>query len=158
MTVFVAGTESTKANGATRFIPGSHLWDYAVPPPDDGPPSSNSNDVRQSRNAPKPPIHHAELAPGDAFLMLSGVIHAAGANTTLDQDRRIYSAALIRGYLRQEENQYLANEVEKIRDLPVGLQELAGWSLSRPSLGWVDFGDPRRLLGGKREEGVEDMF
>lgn len=24
--VFVAGSDSTEANGATRFIPGSHLW------------------------------------------------------------------------------------------------------------------------------------
>lgn len=24
--LFVAGTDTNKANGATRFIPGSHLW------------------------------------------------------------------------------------------------------------------------------------
>ncbi|KAJ5701352.1 phytanoyl- dioxygenase family protein [Penicillium malachiteum] len=31
--LFVAGKQATKSNGATRFIPGSHLWDYSKGPP-----------------------------------------------------------------------------------------------------------------------------
>lgn len=155
MTVFVAATKSTRANGATRFIPGSHLWDYSVPPPDEDELESVSAD--NDREIPHG-LHFAELNPGDAFMMLSGVYHAAGANTTLDQERLIYSAAMVRGWLRQEENQYLANDIERLRELPLELKRFAGWSLSRPSLGWVDFGDPIGILGGKGEEGVEDMF
>lgn len=29
--LFITGTKSTRRNGATRFIPGSHLWDYSLP-------------------------------------------------------------------------------------------------------------------------------
>lgn len=106
-------------------------------------------------------LRYAELEPGDAFVMLSGVYHAAGANRTKDQERLILSAATTRGWLRQEENQYLANEMEAIRELPRELQRFVGYSLSRPSLGWVDFGDPIALVGGgegEGGEGVEDMF
>ena len=151
MTVFVAGSRSNRMNGATRFIPGSHLWDYSVPPPveDDDSVNHDGGDFE---------VTHAELEPGDAFFMLSGVIHAAGANSTDDEERLIYSAAMTRGWLRQEENQYLANDADVIKQLPTDLQRFAGWSLSRPSLGWVDFGDPIGLLGGSGEEGVEDMF
>jgi len=72
--LFVAGTKTKKANGATRIIPGSHLWDYSRPPPprDDG------------------SIECAELEPGDAFMMLGGCFHGAGANTTVDEERLIY--------------------------------------------------------------------
>ncbi|KAF9698545.1 hypothetical protein EKO04_003876 [Ascochyta lentis] len=31
--LFVAGKQCTKYNGATRIVPGSHLWDFTVPPP-----------------------------------------------------------------------------------------------------------------------------
>lgn len=46
---FVAGKKTTKENGATRFIPGSHLWDYSEGPPKDE------------------QCAYAELNPGDAF-------------------------------------------------------------------------------------------
>lgn len=147
-TMFVAAKPSTRQNGATRFIPGSHLWDYSIPPP--------ANDSPEGRRL----IQYAELRPGDAFLMLSGCIHGAGANTTQNEERLIYSAATVRGWLRQEENQYLtyANEMDKIKELPVELQRLAGWSVSRPTLGWVNFDDPIGILGGKEMEGTEDLF
>ena len=54
--IFMALTPTTKANGATRFIPGSHLWDYNRAPPDD-----NESSV------------YIELSPGDAFFMLHSV-------------------------------------------------------------------------------------
>ena len=205
MTMFVAGTKCTRLNGATRFIPGSHLWDYSVPPPppaeeddddnDEGIAHANSNGNGHVKNAesvaetahtngntngnsnghttttttPPPPIAYVEMSSGDAFIMLSGVIHAAGANRTQDEDRVIYSVAAVRGWLRQEENQYLANDPGEVAKLPLDLQKFVGYALSRPSLGWVDFGDPIKVLrryggddgegeGKGRQEGVEDMF
>ena len=50
---FVAGKRCTRSNGAMRFVPGSHLWDYSHPPPED---------VLD--------YAFAELQPGDAFMML----------------------------------------------------------------------------------------
>lgn len=76
--LFVAGTKTRKENGATRIIPGSHLWDYSRPPP-------SSDD---------PSIECAELEPGDAFMMLGGCFHGAGANTTVDEERLIYGKCI----------------------------------------------------------------
>lgn len=126
--LFVAGKKATRQNGATRFIPGSHLWDYS-----EGPPREDQT-------------YHAELNPGDAFMMLSGCFHGGSANKTADEERLLFSCFYTRSWMRQEENQYLANDIEKIKELPLWLQERIGWSVSRPFLGWVDLNDPMRIL------------
>ncbi|KAK4550433.1 hypothetical protein LTR36_000011 [Oleoguttula mirabilis] len=126
--LFVAGKRTTKQNGATRFIPGSHLWDYREGP------------AREDQ------AFYAELEAGDAFMMLSGCFHGGSANRTADEERLVYSTFMTRGYLRQEENQYLANDTEAIKKLPVWLQERMGYGISRPFLGWVDLESPMALL------------
>jgi len=75
---FVAGTKTTRENGATRVVPGSHLWDYSTPPP----PADDST------------IQCAELEPGDAFMMLGGCYHGAGANMTIDEERLVYGESI----------------------------------------------------------------
>lgn len=56
-------TKTTKENGATIAIPGSHLW---------GP-------ERRPLNEEAVP---AELKPGDAFIFLGNLYHAGGSNIT----------------------------------------------------------------------------
>ncbi|KEF52312.1 uncharacterized protein A1O9_11552, partial [Exophiala aquamarina CBS 119918] len=119
---FVAGIKTRTENGATRIIPGIHLWEYSLPPP--------SND--------DPSIECADLEPGDAFMMLGGCFHGAGANTT-----RAFST---RGSLRQEENQYLANDIEKIKEFSIWLQRYTGFGVSKPFIGWVELEDPLRRM------------
>ena len=80
--LFVARTRTTEANGATRFIPGSHLWDTMAPP-------------REEMCA------YAELNPGDAFVMLGSCYHGGSANKTEDEVRVLYNAFMTKGYLRQ---------------------------------------------------------
>ncbi|KAF9770750.1 hypothetical protein IL306_011649 [Fusarium sp. DS 682] len=92
---FVAGKKTTRANGATRFIPGSHLWDHETPP-----------DEKLS--------FYAELQPGDAFLFLSSCYHGGSANTTIDEERLMYSCFYTKSFLRQEENQYLVAPSQKM--------------------------------------------
>ncbi|EXJ88144.1 hypothetical protein A1O1_05072 [Capronia coronata CBS 617.96] len=124
---FVAGTKTTKANGATRFIPGSHLEDTCQPPDESC-------------------AQYAELNPGDGFIMLSSCYHGGSANTTTDQERLLFSCFMTRGWLRQEENQYLCVPWDVARSLPVRIQKLLGYAISEPMLGWVDFKDPRMVL------------
>jgi ectoine hydroxylase-related dioxygenase (phytanoyl-CoA dioxygenase family) len=133
--LFVAGKRCTKDNGATRIVPGSHLWDYSVPPP------SYEDSPEQ--------FSHAEMAPGDVFMMLGGAYHGAGSNKTTDEERLVYAAFATRGYLRQEENQYLANDPEKIKELPLSLQRFAGFGSSKPYMGWVDMEEPVAILNPK---------
>ena len=125
---FVAGKRSTRANGATRFVPGSHLWDYSLPPP------------------PESHTFYAELEPGDALMFFSGCYHGASANTTEDEERLMYSTFTTRGYLRQEENQYLACEKEAVLGLPDELKRFMGYELCRPFMGWVEMDDPIKVI------------
>ncbi|EFR00817.1 hypothetical protein MGYG_03821 [Nannizzia gypsea CBS 118893] len=56
--LLVAGVQTTRANGATLFVPGSHLWGDA-------------------RDATEDEVHAVEMQPGEAFLFLgSALIHA----------------------------------------------------------------------------------
>lgn len=101
---------------------------------------------------------YAELKPGDTLLLLAGTYHAASANMTEDEERLLYSAGMTRGWMRQEENQYLATDKERVRELPVALQRFVGYGLSMPFTGYVDLGDPIKVLGGEGEEGVDDLY
>ncbi|PMD33806.1 phytanoyl-CoA dioxygenase family protein [Hyaloscypha variabilis F] len=132
--LFVAGKKATRANGATRFIPGSHLWNYA-----EGPPKEEQT-------------FYAEMNPGDAFMVLSACFHGGSANTTVDEERLVYSTFFTRGWMRQEENQYLANDIEEIKKLPEWLQERVGYGLSRPFLGWVNLSNPMLVLHPRSEK------
>ena len=118
----------TDITGATRFIPGSHLWDYREGP------------------AQEEQAVYAELEVGDAFMMLSGCFLGGSANKTSDEERLVYSTFMTRGYLRQEEIQYLANDWEEVKKLPPCLQERMGYGISRPFLGWVNLESPMDIL------------
>ena len=132
--LFVAGKQCTRRNGATRIVPGSHLWDFTAPPP-------------SYVESPEMFVH-AEMMPGDAFFMLGGVYHGAGSNTTTDEERLVYAAFATRGHLRQEENQYLANDLDKIAELPLHIQRFAGFGTSKPYMGWIgnDMEEPVKML------------
>ena len=81
--LFVAGKRTTKANGATRFVPRSHLQSTDTPPPDDS------------------GCFYAELEPGDGFFMLASCYHGGSANTTESEERLLYGCFMTRGWLRQ---------------------------------------------------------
>lgn len=124
---FVAGTRTTKENGATRFIPGSHLWALDEPPVEEL-------------------CVYAEMEPGDGVLMLSSCYHGGSANKTEKEERLVYGIFNTKGYLRQEENQYLANDIEVVKSYPLWIQRFIGYSISPPSLGWIDLKDPIKHL------------
>ena len=87
-------------------------------------------------------------------MMLSGLYHGGSKNQS-NESRAVWSAVTTRGYLRQEENQYLCNEVESIKRLPVWLQRFVGYEMSKPFMGYVDLDDPIKVLDpGFKTDGV----
>jgi len=76
---------------------------------------------------------------------VGGLFHGGGANLA-DDPRTGLTLALVRGNLRQEENQYLAVPRDVVRTYPDELQQLLGWGLCPPFLGWYEQQDPRVLL------------
>ena len=79
--MFLAGTRTTKENGARRFCPGSHL-DANVDAPNEG------NAV------------YADMEPGDAFAVFSSVYHAGSANVSAADERLVFTTFMDRGTLR----------------------------------------------------------
>jgi ectoine hydroxylase-related dioxygenase (phytanoyl-CoA dioxygenase family) len=116
----------TEANGATRVVPGSHRWVDRIP-------------------TPETPTRAIEMPAGSALLYLGSLWHGGGANTTSDVRLGVvlhYAA----GWLRPVENHVLAVPPDVVRGLPERLQELLGYNIQPPFIGYVDGRHPRRLL------------
>lgn len=59
----------------------------------------------------------------------------------------------------QEENQYLAVPLDAVRKYPLEMQQLLGYRVSQPFLGWVDLDDPRKaLMGDEWENNRGDLY
>lgn len=140
VTMLSALTETTGANGATRVIPGSHLWDYNRPIPDSGDSS----------------LIDADLRPGDSLFILGSVIHGAGRNSTAASRAKVAVFAT-RGRLRQMENQFLAYDKEIVAKFPQWLQRFMGYSIGQPATGWVDKKDPL-LVVNPESRPSEDLW
>ncbi|PYI14639.1 hypothetical protein BO99DRAFT_449504 [Aspergillus violaceofuscus CBS 115571] len=126
--MFVADTRTTRENGATRFIPGSHLQS-TLDPPD------------ESQTVP------VEMNRGDVFLMLGSCYHGASANVSQAEERILYSTFMTQSTRRQEENIYLSVPVDRVRVFSPRMQKRLGFSASDPLFGWVDVKDPRKVFG-----------
>ncbi|MBN7796544.1 phytanoyl-CoA dioxygenase family protein [Parahaliea mediterranea] len=105
----VALSDFSETNGATLVIPGSHRW------------------------SPERPLDYADAVPaimpaGSALLYLGATAHAAGSNTTSDELRRGMHVSYCLGWLRTEENNYLAAPLDEVRTYSRQAQKLLGYS------------------------------
>jgi ectoine hydroxylase-related dioxygenase (phytanoyl-CoA dioxygenase family) len=116
----------TEANGATRIIPESHRWGGRPPEP-------GTSTVA------------LETPAGSALVYLGTVWHGGGANTTA-ASRLGVVMHYCRGWLRPAENHVLVVPPEVARTLPERLQELLGYNIAFPFIGYVDGRHPRKLL------------
>ncbi len=122
-----AMSDFTAANGATRILPGSHTGSEDTVP--------DEEDLVQ-----------AEMPRGSLALYHGSTFHGAGRNTT-DQPRTGVLFGYSLGWLRQEENQYLAVPPDVAQTLPKSRQELIGYAVHPLFLGGVDQRDPSTVLG-----------
>jgi ectoine hydroxylase-related dioxygenase (phytanoyl-CoA dioxygenase family) len=119
-------SDFTTANGATQVVPGSHKW-------------------RKNRKAKPGEIARAEMKAGSALFYLGSAIHGGGANQTTNEQRRGMFLGYVVGWLRTEENTFLTVPIDKVRSMPVRIQELLGYKAHR-AIGVVDVGSPMTLL------------
>jgi ectoine hydroxylase-related dioxygenase (phytanoyl-CoA dioxygenase family) len=70
-------------------------------------------------------------------MMFASCYYGGGANTTVDQERLLFSCFMTRGWLRQEENQYISFTREDTLAMDKDVQKIAGYELSEPFLEWV---------------------
>jgi ectoine hydroxylase-related dioxygenase (phytanoyl-CoA dioxygenase family) len=120
-------------NGATRLVPGSHRWPRAR----------------------KPEAHEiadAVMPAGSAAIYLGSTIHGAGANSTQGEWRPGLHISYTLGWLRTEENNYLAVPPEIARTLPRAAQEVLGYAVhdaiasAGGYLGMLGLRDPVELM------------
>jgi ectoine hydroxylase-related dioxygenase (phytanoyl-CoA dioxygenase family) len=122
-------------NGATLVVPRSHHWENERREPELG------------------EIAVAEMPAGSALLYTGKVLHGAGNNRSRDEWRRGMHLSFVVGWLRPEENHYLAVPLEKARALPERARQLLGYASYHPSvfggrLGLVDFEEAASFVGG----------
>jgi ectoine hydroxylase-related dioxygenase (phytanoyl-CoA dioxygenase family) len=114
-----AVTDFTEEMGATRVVIGSHLWEGD---PGEADPALSTGAV---------------MAKGSVLLYVGSIFHGGGANTS-DVHRVGINVGYSLGWLRQEENQYLACPPEIARTLPEGLLRLMGYQRGAFAIGYVD--------------------
>ncbi|KAL3455346.1 hypothetical protein BJX64DRAFT_297716 [Aspergillus heterothallicus] len=125
--ILYAATDITRENGAVRTIIGSNNW----------------TDLRDPKAEEEILV---ELRKGDALLWLGSTYYGRAANTTTDETSVLLSAIATPGYLRQEENQYLAVPWEVAEKYPTPIQRFLGYSVSRPYGGAVEHMEPLDYL------------
>ncbi len=119
--------EFTADNGATRFVPGSHRWAPGRQP------------------TAEDPVLTAAMTPGSAMFYLGSLWHGGGANDT-GRPRLGVILEYAVAWLRPQENHCLAVPRDVARQLPERLQELLGYNIYPPFLGYVDGTHPRKVL------------
>jgi ectoine hydroxylase-related dioxygenase (phytanoyl-CoA dioxygenase family) len=127
--VFVPGIKTTKQNGATRVIPGSHLW---------------GDDHGADKDSPD--VLYAELEAGEAFFMLASTFHAGSTNHTTDENRIMHAMFMCKGTCRTEEAILLEYPPEVAKHYSKEVQARLAYKISSPNCGMVDMRDPSFLL------------
>jgi ectoine hydroxylase-related dioxygenase (phytanoyl-CoA dioxygenase family) len=121
-------TDFTAANGATWILPGTS--------------GSDDEAARGVAGA------QAEMGRGSVLFYEGKVLHGAGANTSGGVRRGVNITYAV-GWVRQEENQYLACPPEVARTLDDDLLRMMGYTQGAFALGYVgDQTDPLAALRG----------
>ncbi len=135
--------DTTELNGATEVLPGSHNWaegdlDLSV---------FSDKNVRDVDDDPQahPDAVKVTLPAGSLMIAKGGLLHRGGANKS-DADRLIITPQYAPGWARPLENMLLAVPPEIAKTLPMRAQELIGYSIHPPFMGYVDGMHPSRTL------------
>ncbi len=129
----IAVTDFTHENGATRVVPGSAHWDASrEPKPED--------------------IASADMKAGSILVYNGTVIHGGGPNST-EKPRLGVLLHYTLGWLRQQENMYLACPPDIAKNFTPELRRLLGYAQGSPVMGF--YSDPK---GGQELVSPEVLF
>ena len=157
MNMIVAIDDFTIENGGTVLYPGSHKWiyqgenDYATRNviPNElkvTPVRKNEQSIQQTIPQLKNnPAISCVMPAGSVMLYRGSLLHGGGANSS-SKPRLGVLIEFIQAWLRPQENHLLGVERDVVRKLPMKLQEMLGWTVSPPFIGFVDGRHPKRLL------------
>jgi ectoine hydroxylase-related dioxygenase (phytanoyl-CoA dioxygenase family) len=148
ISTFWAIDETTATNGATEFIPGSHL--------DSG--DRETSDlfkdafdttavVTDTKHDPQPQSGsvRAIMPAGSLMIAKSTLLHRGGANRS-DGHRLLVTPQYCAGWARQLENMMAAVPRDIAANLPQRTRELIGYNIHGAFMGYVDGVHPDKLL------------
>jgi ectoine hydroxylase-related dioxygenase (phytanoyl-CoA dioxygenase family) len=119
----------TEENGATRLIPRSHTW------------------LDHSEGDLEAMTIKAVMPAGSVMFYVGSLVHGGGANNS-DKPRLGVILEFVVSWLRAQENHLVAVPREVVAELPERLQELLGYNVHPPFLGYADGRHPRRVAFG----------
>lgn len=147
ISTFWALEDTTENNGATELLPGSHKWavqdfpgvlvdqdfaDASEPDPDTDP-------------GYHPDAVKALMPAGSLMIARSDLWHRGGANRS-EGSRLVVTPQYCAGWARPLETMLLAVKPERAAKLPKRIQELLGYSIHPPFMGYVDGVHPQKVL------------
>lgn len=145
ISVFWAIDDTTEENGATEILPFSHRWNsHEIEGRLDNAHFAQREDLKGSVEENASAIK-VSMPAGSVMIMRSDVWHRGGSNRT-DRDRMIVTPQYCAGWARPLESMLLAVPPEKAATLPQRTQELLGYSIHTPFMGYVDGMHPSRVL------------
>lgn len=115
-------------NGATTFIPDSHKWGSEHP--------GDGSDFN---------LQSAVMPAGSVLFFLGTLWHGAGPNNS-ELPRMAATVQYCEPWARQQENYSLAISRERVKLCSKKIQEMLGYSMLFPFIGFVNGRDPKRLL------------
>ena len=145
VSAFWAISDMTEINGATEVLPGSHLWpdveiEGAAQPEDFSKTGEYREDTASRDDAVK------VLMPAGALMLAKGTLwHRGGANKS-DAPRLVITPQYCASWTRPLENMLLAVPPEIAKTLPSRAQELIGYNIHPPFMGYVDGRHPGCVL------------
>jgi len=144
---FWAIDDTTEENGATEIIPGSHTWgDERV----DGASFGGSFADKTVRDVHDDPGARDDAVkatmPSGSLMIAKGTLWHRGGSNRSSAPRLIVTPQYCPGWARQLENMVLAVPPAIAKALPTRAQELIGYGIHSPFMGYVDGMHPARTL------------
>ena len=125
--------EFTDDNGATEVVPRSHWWEQDLRVPDES------------------CVERVTMPAGSVVVFMGTLLHRGGANCST-RTRLAITPQYCQPWIRQIENMVLAVPPSVASAFSPRVQDLLGYSIHPPFIGYVDGRDPRRLLRHTHEE------
>lgn len=126
VSMIAAIDDFTEENGCTVICPGSHAL---------------GDDIQRDALAQKPVVMKA----GSCIIFLGTLLHGGGANRS-NASRLAITYQYCEGWLRQQENFFLAIPQVIARSMSPRVQELLGYSIWPPFMGMVTAYHPKRMF------------
>jgi len=130
VSIICAIDDFTEQNGATVIVPGSHEW------------AAVDQSTLSKAQAEKRSV---VMKAGSAIVFQGTLVHGGGANRS-NAPRLAITYQYCEGWLRQQENFFLAIPRDIAKTMPPRVRELIGYSIWPPFMGMVTAYHPERIF------------